>query len=149
REDAIKAVEPVLVTYNVGDKLASGSRPLRAEDVQLLLLEYQASLAQLTRKQLLSYTLANLGMFLALYVLCGTYIYFHERPLLLDLRRYVTMLGLVVVTVALCLIAARDAWRAEIIPLTIFAITVSIAYHRELALLCSAAVALIIVMALG
>ena len=149
REDAMKAVEPAMVTYNVGDKLASGGRPLRNEDVQLLLLEYQTRLAELTRGELLSHTLANLGMFLALYVLCGTYIYFHERRLLLDLRRYITMLGVVVLTVALCILAARDAWRAEIIPLTIFAITVSIAYHRELALICSAAVGLIIVMALG
>ncbi len=149
RQDAVEAVEPVMVAYSAGDKLASGKRPLRNEDVQLLLLEYQASLSELTRMQLLSHTLANLGMFLALYVLCGTYIYFHERRILLDLRRYVTMLGLVVVTVALCLIAARDAWRAEIIPLSIFAITVTIAYHRELALICSASVSLIIVMSLG
>jgi cyclic-di-AMP phosphodiesterase PgpH len=149
REEAMNAVEPAMITYNVGDKLASGGEPLRNEDVQLLLLEYQTRLAQLTRAEVLSHTLANLGMYLALYILCGTYIHFHERRLLLDMRRFVTMLGLVLLTVVLCLVAARDAWRAEIIPLSIFAITVSIAYHRELALICSAAVALIIVMSLG
>ena len=44
---------------------------------------------------------------------------------------------------------SRDAWRAEIIPLSLFAISISIAYHRELALITSAALALAVVLTLG
>ena len=68
-----------------------------------------------------------------------------------SLRRFATLLALCVVTVALCKMAgdeawmtsneawldAGDAWRAELIPLLLFGMTVSIAYHQELALLLS------------
>jgi putative nucleotidyltransferase with HDIG domain len=59
------------------------------------------------------------------------------------------MLAVVLVTVALALIASRDSWRAELIPLLLFGMTLAIAYHQELALLISAAVALVIVVAIG
>ena len=78
-------------------------------------------------------------MYAAMYVLCGTYLYFQERQLLTDTRRIATMLGLVVLTVLLCRVVAGDRWRAEVIPMTLFGITVAIAYRRELALLLSVA----------
>ena len=40
-------------------------------------------------------------------------------------------------------------WRAESIPLLLFAMTVAIAYHQELAMLLTASLALVIVIALG
>src|SRR5690606_17422862 len=138
-----------MVTYNVGDKLAAGGQPLREEDVALLRLEYQAQLKNLSVSTMLAHSIADFGMFVALYVLCGTYIYYHERRILTDLRRYITMLGLVVVSLGLCIIAAREAWRAEIIPISLFAMTLCIAYHRELALIASSALALVLVMSLG
>ena len=84
-----------------------------------------------------------------MYVLCGSYLFFHERRLLTDTRRLATMLGLVVVTVVLCRAAAGDRWRAEVIPMTLFGITVAIAYRRELALLLSAVVSLVVTLAIG
>jgi hypothetical protein len=45
--------------------------------------------------------------------------------------------------------AAGDAWRAEILPLLVFAMTVAIAYDEDLSLLLSAEVALVVVVGLG
>ena len=53
------------------------------------------------------------------------------------------------VTVGLAMLAVGDNVRAELVPLLVFGMTLSIAYHRELALLFSAAAALIVVVATG
>ena len=65
------------------------------------------------------------------------------------MRSFLIMLGLVVVTVGLAMLAGTDALRAELIPLLLFGMTVSIAYHQESALLFSAALALIVVVSIG
>jgi cyclic-di-AMP phosphodiesterase PgpH len=149
RREAEAAVEPVMFTYKEGDRLVVGRQALRPTDILLLRREYEAILERVTAGDMLVRTLAYLGMYVAMYVLCGTYVYFHERRLLTDLRRLLTVLVLVVVTVAMCVAASRDAWRAEIIPLSLFAMTLAIAYHRELALITSAAVALSVVLTMG
>ena len=55
-----------------------------------------------------------------------------------------TLVGLSVVTVVLCMLSAHDAWQAEIVPLLIFAMTVAISYDEDLALLIAAQVALVV-----
>ena len=88
-------------------------------------------------------------MYVALYVLCGFYIYHRDPRIINDLSRLATLLVLVVVTVSLMVIASRDDWRAEMVPLMLFGMTVAIAYEQEIALLLSAAVTLIGVVAIG
>ncbi len=147
RELALANLEPAMYTYPAGEKLAAGGAPLTSEDVELLRREYRA----LPRHPLamLQHSLADLGMYIALYVLCGTYMYYHEPRLLRETRRLATMLGLVVVAVLLSVIASRDNWRAELVPILLFGMTVTIAYQRELALLLSASVALVVCLSLG
>ena len=86
---------------------------------------------------------------MALYGLCGSYIYFHDRLLLSDSRRLVRLLGAVVVTVTAAVLVSRDAWRAECIPLVLFGMTLAIVNRRELAFVLSLAVALVIALSLG
>ncbi|RLS51648.1 MAG: HDIG domain-containing protein [Planctomycetota bacterium] len=73
----------------------------------------------------------------------------HHREVLDDLGHVATLLGLAVVTTIICLFASGDAWRAEIVPLLVFAMTVAIAYDEDLALLLAAEVALVVVVGLG
>ncbi len=88
-------------------------------------------------------------MFVALSVLCGVYVLHYEAALLDNWRRLSSMLALVVISVGLAVIASRDTVRAELVPTIVLGMTLSIAYHRELALLFSAAAALAIVVATG
>ena len=81
----------------------------------------------------------TLGMFVALSVLCGVYVLHYERRLIDNLRQFATTLALIVITVGLAVLASGDNVRAELVPLVVFGMTLSIAYHRELALLFSAA----------
>ena len=81
--------------------------------------------------------------------LAGFYIHLHHHDLLEDLGHVATLLGLSVATIVLCLLSTGEAWRAEIVPLLVFAMTVAIAYDEDLALLLAAEVALVVVVGLG
>lgn len=149
RERVVAAVEPVMIEHKAGvAELAPGGKPLTEQSRDLLRHEYDAWVAQLGFHDMLARSLAILGMYLALAILCGYYIY-HRRPKLLsDLRSYLTLLGAVVATVVLGSLFAADQFRAELIPLMLFGMTAAIAYEKELALLLAAAVALIVAFSL-
>jgi putative nucleotidyltransferase with HDIG domain len=123
--------------------------PINDATMEKLQLEYQAELEGHPFSAKLSRSLAVFGMYIALYVLCGFYIYHREPGIIDDLGRLATLLGLVVVTVALMVLTSHDEWRVELIPLMLFGMTVAIAYQQEIALLLSAAVTLMAVVALG
>ena len=136
-------------TYAVGERMVSGGKPLKPRDLQILYAEHQAHGANASWWDRLFYSLARIGIYLAVYGLCGSYIYFHDRLLLSDFRRLARLLGAAVVTVTAAVLVSRDAWRAECIPLVLFGMTLAIVSRRELAFVLSLAVALVIALSLG
>ncbi len=94
-------------TYQAGERIVSGGKPLRPRDLQVLYAEHQAHTANSSWSERLSYSLARIGVYLALYGLCGCYIYLHDRTLLSDSRRLIRLLGAVVVTVSAALFLAE------------------------------------------
>lgn len=149
RDEAEAKVKEEFKTYVQGEKIAAGGKPLSSDDIKLLLREHEAAAAAMSVWQLLGRTFADMGMYLALYCLCGYFIYRRAPRMLTDWRRFWTLLALVVATVVLCRLTARDQWQAELAPLLLFTMTATIAYKQELALLLSAAVGLIVVLSLG
>lgn len=149
KDKAIAAVEDKIITISPGEMLARGGKPLGEEDINLLSLEHAAFLQGLPWTDRAAYSLAVIGMFVALSVLCGTYLWHYEPKLLNDLRRLITMLVLLVVTVGFARLASGDNVRAELVPLMLFGMILAIAYHRELALLFSAAATIIVVVTTG
>jgi putative nucleotidyltransferase with HDIG domain len=148
-EKAAAAVPDFMRHYKAGeDQLAAAGKPLDSTSLTLLQDEHKAWLQNRGWMTSLRHSLATFGLYLALYVLCGFYIYHRSRRLLTDLPRFATLLTAVVVTVGVCWMASGDIFRAEIIPLLLFGMTAGIAYEKELALLLSASVALIIAFAL-
>jgi hypothetical protein len=158
-DEAVRRVPLVERKYLTGERLEgiNAGDELERGDLALLEAEHRAYAAQLTVLQLVEHSLAHFGMYAALYVLCGFYLYYENQSLLLDLRRFVTLLGAFVATVALVRLATvrwdqfapRDLGRMELIPLMIFAMSATIAYRQELALLMSALLSLVSVMTLG
>ena len=149
RQEAVSKVETALRDYQPGQLIVAGNHPLRAGDIELLQAEYNAMRMAASWTDLWRYSLASIGMYVALHVLCGVYMHVHYRRHLLDIRRLRTLLGAVVVTVTLCAFDNRLEWRGAIIPVMLFGATIAIAYGRELALLMTAAVALTITLSLG
>ncbi len=175
QKKAEDATEPVMVVHPPGDVIARAYKlsdlskpddaskssdaskpdaslvrqPLGEEQMELIHLEYNKELAALPFSTKFGRALAVLGMYLALYVLCGFFIYRRDPRIITELRRFGTLLVIVVMAVGLMMVTSQDAWRAEVIPLALFGMTVAIAYQQEIALLLTAAITLVVVVALG
>jgi putative nucleotidyltransferase with HDIG domain len=149
KREAIEKTPPQFVRYAQGDVLAEAGTPLDSDHTSLLRREHDEYLRQRDTRQRLARTASMLGLFAAMFALSGFYVHLHHRRLLDDVGDVLTLVGLAVATVVLCVLSAHDAWQAEIVPLLLFAMTVAIAYDEDLALLFTAQVALVVVQGLG
>lgn len=149
KREAVAKSPAQFIRYSEGDVLAEANVPLSQNAIDLLQREHVEYLRQRDFRQRLARTLSMLGMFAAMFALSGFYIHLHHRHLLGGVRDVVTLVGLSVAAVVLCMLSATDAWRAEIVPLLVFAMTVAIAYDQDLALLLTAQVALVVAEGLG
>jgi putative nucleotidyltransferase with HDIG domain len=140
--DNVKKFEP-------GDLLAAVNNPLQPEDVRILRYEHEAWLAHMTTAQRAARATASLGLVLALFGLCGFYVVYREPRVLRSRNRFASLLLLVVLTVGMTRWLSIDPYRAELVPMLLFGFTIAIAYSQELALVLSAAVALVLVMGSG
>ncbi|HJQ81629.1 MAG TPA: HDIG domain-containing protein [Lacipirellulaceae bacterium] len=147
-EDQFKVIPAGEVLARVKDETGT-TLAIDAATLEKLEKEHATELAQRPFSAKLARSLAVIGMYVALYTLCGYYIYRREPRIINDLGRMATLLALVVATVSLMVLTSHDEWRVELIPLMLFGMTVAIAYQQEIALLLSAAVTLISVVALG
>ena len=149
KKEAVEKTPQQFVRYAAGDLLADAGVPMNADNVQLLEREHEEYVRQQDARQRIGRALSLFGLFAAMFALSGFYIHLHHREVLDDLGHVATLVGLSAVTVVLCLVSAGEAWRAEILPLLVFAMTVAIAFDEDLALLLAAEVALVVVIGLG
>lgn len=148
-QQAVDGMEDVMKKYTPDDRIADAGKPLNDGDLALLRYEYDTVAAERGFWDAASHLAASLGMYVAIFVLCGAYIVYHKPQLIADFRQLTTMLILAVVTVAASWVCARNEWRAESVPVMVFGLVLCVAYHRELALLLSTSLALVVVISLG
>ncbi len=150
QDEAAAKTEPVPRLYHAGeDTLAKAGTPLTTESLELLRLEHRARIDQQEVGPRVRRALAILGMYVALYTLCGYYILTHAPRVVTELHRFVALLSLVVLMVVLGYVANQYQWGTEIIALLLLAMTLAIAYQQEVALLLSASGTLIIAVSIG
>jgi putative nucleotidyltransferase with HDIG domain len=149
QEQARDAEKTQYVDYPAGRLLAPAGKPITPEALSLLRLEYDAYIAQLPLPRRVERSMAVFCMIFALYMLCGYYMFFRERRLLSDLLVFCTMLASAIGVIALVHWTTADPWRAELIPLLLFSMTFGIAYHRDVALILSTSMAIIVAMTGG
>lgn len=146
------SVEDAIVSYYpTVSKLAQAGQPIsRTNQLPLLRAEYDAWVNQLSWGETILRLLAFLGMLAALYLLCGLYIYFqYDRRLLVDPVQLARLLGLVVATALFCRYVSPDPMRAEVVPLVLCTMTMTITFGRQVAMLVSTCLALCITLGLG
>ena len=152
RVKAEDSVEDAIVSYYpTVSKLAQAGQPInRAGQLPLLRAEYDAWVLQLSWGETILRLLAFFGMLAALYLLCGLYVYFqYDRRLLTNATQLLRLLGLVVVTCLLCRYASPDPLRAEVVPLVLCAMTMTITFGRQVALLITTCISLCVTLGLG
>lgn len=146
---AVANVEMVRVTYQAGKaRLAEADKPLTPEKIELLRREHEAWLSARTWQQWTLKTIGDIGMYTALFVLCGVYLLYRRHPILTNYQPLLILQASVVVTIVAACFVARDGWQGELIPLMLFGITAALAYRQELGLLLSACVCLAVVLTL-
>jgi len=143
-------VEPRMVEFVAGaSTLAPAGEPLDTRAIDLLRMEYRAYLAERPLTAALARAAIVTLLIFSLFVLCGIYMRYRQRGPLASVTRLTVLLMLAIVTVALARVASHDAWRAELVPLMLFGMTVAIVHRQELGLLLSGVLSLIIVLAIG
>lgn len=144
RQEVAAQVKDVMKTYRRGvSALARAGESLQQPQIYLLRQEWEQLTTQMQWPDRIARVSAYTGMIAALFLLCGAYIYFiDDRQLIADIGKLARLLAFIVAVVALCYYASRDQWRAELIPLSMAAITGAVVYGRELAMLLMAAISL-------
>ena len=137
-------VKYVMKTYRRSvSPLARAGESLQSKQIELLRQEWHVLASQMRWPDRIARLTAFSGMIAAMFLLCGSYIYFvDDRELLRDFGKLGRLLTFLVAVVALCCHASSDQWRAELIPLSMAAITSAVVYGRELAMLLMAAISL-------
>jgi putative nucleotidyltransferase with HDIG domain len=148
KEIAAAEVPTVMIAYQAGMPLAPAGIPLTQVTLDLLHEEYKAEQAEPNWYDRAMRSGAAAGMFIALFTLCGFYIAFREPRLISNLAKFSLLLIMATATVVLSYWVQSEL-RAEIIPLMLFGMTIAVAYQQELAMLLSAAVALVVVFLAG
>ena len=150
-EKAVQAVPEVLVNYSVGQRLATAGQPLEyAPEIDLLRLEYAAALAQRPWGLSIARACAIVALVFTAFLVCGMFMRYHQRGPLTSLTQLIVLLLLAIATVGLARWwGLANAWRAELLPLLLFGMTMAIVHQQRLALLMTAMITLITVVAIG
>lgn len=152
RRKAEESVEDAIVSYfPTVSTLARAGHPVTVDnELPLLRAEYEAWIKQLTWGETVAHGLAFIGMIIAMYLLCGFYIYYQfDRAIISDTSKLARLLGLIVVVFFLCKLSSPDPWRAEIVPIVLSAMTATIAFGKQVALLTTCCAALCFTLASG
>jgi putative nucleotidyltransferase with HDIG domain len=152
RRKAEASVEDAIITYiPMVSTLARAGQPMSSEsDIPLLRAEHDAWIKQLSWGETIAHGFAFLGMVIAMYLLCGCYTYYQfDRTIITDAAKLMRLLGLVVVVFFLCRLTTPDPWRAEIVPVVLCAMTATIAFGRQVALLITCCVSLCFTLSSG
>jgi len=146
---SVAAVPDTWVTYPAEQALAKAGESLTLEHIDLLRLEYAASMKQRPMVHRIARGTAITGVIFTAMLLCGIHMRYRQRGPLASLTRLVVLLMLSSATVMVARWASADAWRGELAPVLLFGMIMAIVYRQELALLLVGATSLIVVLAIG
>ncbi len=143
------SVDAVQIRYLVDSVLAEAGKPLGEEQLELLRQEHATILAQTPWEAKALRAAASLCIVSAMFALCGFYGAFQEPRLYRSISVLITVLTLAVVVVWAAQWLAVDQWRAEVIPVLVFALSMAIAFRQEVALLLSLVLCVLVTFAIG
>lgn len=143
--------EPLKNLNHLGDKsVISAFEPLDDSDIEVLQAEYEAHIKSMSIGDQVLRSFSFFGLFASIFALFSGYLYYRDHALLANIKQFSTLLALMLITwIGAWLLSINVQWRWEIIPLTLFAMTIAIAYHIELSIFLSALVALAFTVAHG
>jgi putative nucleotidyltransferase with HDIG domain len=142
-------VEEVYDTYHRGDLLVEQGQTIGEEQLILLRMEHDTANAELSLSRRLQRMGSMVVLVAALFALVGYYIDRQEHEIARDLRRIAAVCGVVVAAIGLVRLLAMQPWDAELIPVAIAAMVLSVAYNPRFALMVTFSLCLLTSLALG
>ena len=151
-ENAAREVKTQQKVFAPGDALESDRKnfdsrviranvPLNEDDIAILRAEHNTLVEQGTVGEKLLRSIFFFGLYAGMFLLVSQYLFFRDPELLSNFKQFSILLGLIFTTLSIAwVVTIHSDWRAEIIPITMFSITIAIAFHIELALLLGALV---------
>jgi putative nucleotidyltransferase with HDIG domain len=149
REDARNRVPDHYDTYAHGEVLVDQGQTIGEEQLILLRLEHDASLAELGFGDWARRIVGIFALVTALYFLTGSYVYRREPRFARDPGRVAMICGLVILALAIVRIVAAQTWNAEVVPVAIAAMIVAIAYNQSFAMMITFGLSILTAIALG
>jgi hypothetical protein len=150
REEAGKSgLAPVVEKYPPGLPIVKRGQPITEGQLSLLKDEHRAYRASLRRGDHLRRAGSLLVISLLLTFVLVLYVARFQTALARSLSRVVGICALVVLTLAIGLLLSRSPWYALLIPMTVTAMVLTIAYNPPFALVLSFSLALMASLALG
>ncbi len=149
REEARRAIRPVVERYPQGMPLVRRGQQIRERDLTLLEEEHRAFVrsmgvaARVRRAVSLFLVISLLATVVVIYVAR------FQQSLARSLPKIVGVSVLIVSMLALGLVLARPPWQAILVPLTVTAMVLTIAYNPQFALLMSFSLSLVATLATG
>jgi putative nucleotidyltransferase with HDIG domain len=149
REVARKRVPDHYDTFGHGDVLVDEGQTISEEQLILLRLEHDESLAELGFGDWARRIVGIFALVAALYFLAGSYVYRHEPRFARDPGRVAMICGLVILALAVVRILAAQSWNAEVVPVAIAGMIVAIAYNQSFAMMITFGLSILTTIALG
>lgn len=149
REAKRRLIAPVIDQYEPGMSLVTRGQPISDRQLELLQKEHRAFLRTLTTAD---HARRGLALFLVvsmLAALVGLYVARFQPSMAQSLSKIIGVCVLIVLTLGLSLLLSRPPWFAVLIPLTVTAMVLTIAYNQQFALLLAFSLALITSVSLG
>ncbi|MGC8643466.1 MAG: HD family phosphohydrolase, partial [Isosphaeraceae bacterium] len=115
----------------------------------LLRMEHEALMRSLSLSDRVQRALGILFLVAILFFLTGYYAYYHEPRIAGDLRHIATVCGLVLLAMAVVRLLANQTWNGEVVPVTIAAMILAIAYNASFALVATLGLSLLACLILG
>jgi putative nucleotidyltransferase with HDIG domain len=144
-----RLVAPVLKRYPPGTVMVPRNEPISEAHLGVLQAEGKAFLRAQTRGDRVGRGLSLFMTFSLLSLLVVLYVARFQHGLAQSLPKVIGVCALVLLTLVLGLLLARATWHAVLIPLTVTALILTIAYNPQFALLMSLSLTLAMTVTLG
>ncbi|VTS07077.1 HD family phosphohydrolase [Tuwongella immobilis] len=147
--EPVQAESPLIDHYKTGFVLVEREQPVTPEKFALLQAENRAYVASLPWTTHFSRAAALLLIVLLLTGVLVLYAVRFQKPLASSMSQVVGVCVIAITTVGCSLLLSPPPWQAMLVPLTVMAMVLTIAYNPPFALLISFSLALVINVTLG
>jgi putative nucleotidyltransferase with HDIG domain len=149
REQARAEVQDIFDPFKRGDLIVQQNQPIDAETLDLLRLEHDRLVSNLSPSEISERWLAAVALCISLYSLFGYYLASNEPRLARDASKLILLCLLINIGLGAMRILTIQSWDAEALPVAVCGMVVTIAFGMDVAIMFTIGLSLLTCLALG